>query len=41
MRVNEIASAVGFSDGRYFGQVFKEQVGVTPSEYAESVHEEE
>ena len=41
MRVNEIASAVGFSDGRYFGQVFREQVGVTPSEYAESVHEEE
>lgn len=41
MRVNEIAAAVGFSDGRYFGQVFKEQVGVTPSEYTETVHEEE
>ena len=40
MRVNEIAAAVGFSDGRYFGQVFKEQVGVTPSEYAELIHEE-
>lgn len=35
MRVNEIALAVGFSDGRYFGQVFREYVGISPSEYAE------
>lgn len=40
MRVNEIAAEVGFADGRYFGQVFRELVGVTPSEYAELIHEE-
>ncbi len=40
MRVNEIAAAVGFSDGRYFGQVFKDVVGITPSEYLEKLNEE-
>lgn len=41
LRVSEVAAAVGFSDGRYFGQVFRENVGKTPSEYAELIHEEE
>lgn len=41
LRINEIAAAVGFTDSRYFGQVFREHVGKTPSEYAELIHEEE
>lgn len=41
LRVNEIAAAVGFSDGRYFGQVFREYVGKSPSEYADIINEEE
>ena len=40
MRINEIAAAGGFADGRYFGQVFKERVGITPSEYIDLIHEE-
>lgn len=35
MRVSEVASAVGFTDVRYFGQVFKESTGLTPSEYSD------
>ena len=35
MRIKEVAAAVGFSDVRYFGQVFKELTGVTPSEFME------
>lgn len=41
LRVNEVAAAVGFSDGRYFGQVFREYVGKSPSEYADFINEEE
>ena len=33
MRVGEIAYAVGYSDVRYFGQVFRDYMGCTPSEY--------
>ncbi len=35
LRVSEVAYAVGYSDVRYFGQIFKEYYGCTPSEYAE------
>lgn len=33
MRVNEVAYAVGYTDVKYFGQVFKEYHKMTPSEY--------
>lgn len=33
MRVNEVAFAVGYTDVKYFGQVFKEYHGMTPSEF--------
>lgn len=34
LRINEVARAVGFTDARYFGTVFKEITGVSPGEYA-------
>lgn len=33
-RINEVANEVGFSDVKYFSQVFKRYTGMTPSEYA-------
>ena len=39
MRISEVAEAVGIPVVRYFGQVFKEQVGKTPTEYVEFLHE--
>lgn len=33
LRVGEVAYAVGYTDVKYFGQVFKEAVGMTPSEF--------
>lgn len=33
MRIEEICELCGYSDCRYFGRVFKNQFGVTPSEY--------
>lgn len=33
LRVKEVAYAVGYTDVKYFGQVFKERTGMTPSEY--------
>lgn len=35
MPVSEVALQVGFTDGRYFSRVFKQFVGVSPSQYAE------
>ncbi len=32
-RVNEVARAVGFSDARYFGMVFKGETGISPGEF--------
>lgn len=37
LRINEVASKVGYSDVRYFGRVFGEATGMSPKEYAESV----
>lgn len=34
MRVYEVAEAVGYSDVKYFGQVFRKYAGCMPSEYA-------
>lgn len=36
MRIGEIAYAVGYNDVKYFGQVFKDYLGCTPSEWLES-----
>ena len=33
-QINEIADKVGFADQKYFREVFKKSVGMTPSEYA-------
>lgn len=33
LKVYEIAGKVGYSNSRYFGQLFKKQVGFTPNEY--------
>lgn len=40
LRINEVARAVGFSDARYFGTVFKEITGVSPGEYARRAENE-
>lgn len=33
LKTNEVAKRVGFTDARYFGQVFKKIIKITPSEY--------
>ena len=38
MKIGEVASAVGFGDGKYFMKTFKKIVGVTPSEFRQSYY---
>ncbi|OPJ61952.1 response regulator [Clostridium oryzae] len=33
MKINEIASKVGYGDGNYFTKIFRKDTGLTPSEY--------
>ena len=35
-KITDISARVGYSDGSYFGKIFKKQVGVSPSEYRDS-----
>lgn len=37
MKVFEVGNAVGFSHAKYFGQVFKEEVGQTPLEFQKGI----
>ena len=33
LKLNQIADIVGYSDPKYMSKVFKEEVGILPSEY--------
>jgi two-component system response regulator YesN len=35
--IGEIASAVGFSDSAYFSRVFKQETGMSPTEYRKTL----
>ena len=39
LRIQEISELVGYTDSKYFGQLFKKQVGMLPSEYKMWVNE--
>lgn len=38
LNISEIAFAVGFNDPKYFSRIFRKVFGVTPSEYARTLH---
>ena len=33
LKINEIARAVGYENEKYFSNIFKETVGITPKQY--------
>jgi YesN/AraC family two-component response regulator len=37
--LRDIAINIGYSDSLYFSRVFKKKVGISPSEYKESLSE--
>lgn len=37
LRIAEIAYMVGFTDHKYFREIFKKKKGMTPKEYQESL----
>ena len=37
IKVYEVAAAVGYTDPKYFGKVFKQHVGKTPQEYRSGI----
>lgn len=40
LKINEIASSVGYNDQLYFSRVFKKLKGVSPSRYLKKKQEE-
>lgn len=40
-KIIDVASMAGFENSKYFSQVFKRQVGMTPQQYRLSLHKEE
>ena len=38
LKLNQIAELTGYADPKYMSRVFKEEVGVLPTEYRKSVH---
>jgi two-component system, response regulator YesN len=37
LRIQDICELVGYNDSKYFGQLFKKQVGILPSEYKQRI----
>ncbi|MGB9809558.1 MAG: helix-turn-helix transcriptional regulator, partial [Caldanaerobacter sp.] len=37
LKTYQVASMVGFSDEKYFSQIFKKYTGLTPSQYRDSL----
>lgn len=40
MTVSEISEALGFSEAKYFGAIFKKLVGISPQAYREKIHKQ-
>ena len=38
LKLNQIAELAGYSDAKYMSRVFKDEVGVLPSEFRKSAH---
>src|SRR5699024_8224595 len=41
LKIYEVAKEVGYEESRYFSQIFKEKIGVTPVAYRENCGREE